>query len=202
METPTKPRQQVAKNKGGRPKQPPKLDALKQARAALANIPPAPIPQKPGVTETNPTGGGRPPAITEVTLAKLEAAFMYGCSDGEACLYAGIYPSTLYHYQKDHPEFKERKDLLKKMPFLQARQATVASFPKRPDIALRFLEDRLPEEFSPKMKHEHEHTINLAAELRERSKKYEPRPADATTIEVPPPDLRGVESGTGDDNRA
>lgn len=44
-----------------------------------------------------------------------------GCTDPEACLYAGIVPSTLYRYQESNPEYSERKETLKQNPVMKAR---------------------------------------------------------------------------------
>jgi hypothetical protein len=68
---------------------------------------------------------GRPTVFTEIALQKLEQAFAIGCTDEEACLYADIATSSLYNYQKEHPDFLERKDILKQRPVLQSRQVLV-----------------------------------------------------------------------------
>ena len=44
-----------------------------------------------------------------------------GCTDLEACLFAGINRDVLYDYQKKNPEFSDRKEQLKQNPFLLAR---------------------------------------------------------------------------------
>jgi hypothetical protein len=59
--------------------------------------------------------------MTEATLQKLEQAFLMGCTDQEACLYANIVPSTLYAYGAENPEFSERKETLKQNPYMKAR---------------------------------------------------------------------------------
>lgn len=51
--------------------------------------------------------------MTETTLAKLEEGFLMGFTDREACLYAGINPSSLYRYCEENKEYSERKELLK-----------------------------------------------------------------------------------------
>ena len=90
---------------------------------------------------------GRPPSINSVVLAKLEQAYSLGCSDGEACLYAGINPATLYKYQQKHPDFIERKNLLKKKPVLLARKTVIKGMQKDPNLAMKFLEKRKRDEF-------------------------------------------------------
>lgn len=64
--------------------------------------------------------------MTDNTLAKLEQAFLMGCTDPEACLYADIVPSTLYRYQEAHPEYCERKETLKTNPVMKARAVQLA----------------------------------------------------------------------------
>lgn len=69
--------------------------------------------------------GGRPPVIDKACLNKLEEAFSLGCTDLEACFYANISSQTLYNYQKNNPEFLERKEALKEQPVLKARKVVV-----------------------------------------------------------------------------
>jgi len=90
---------------------------------------------------------GRPSRITQGVLAKLEVAFSLGCSDREACSFAGINPATLYRYQNKNPEFSERKEGLKTCPTLIARFSVIKGFSKNPLLALRYLERKCPEEF-------------------------------------------------------
>lgn len=65
--------------------------------------------------------GGRPTVMTTAVLDKLETAWCMGATDLEACLYAGIAVSTLTKYQQSHPEYVERKNLLKTTLVLKAR---------------------------------------------------------------------------------
>ena len=67
-------------------------------------------------------GAGRPTKMTEMTVKKLEEAFLLGCTDIEACLYAGISKQTLYNYQEQVPEFIDRKEVLKANPVMKARK--------------------------------------------------------------------------------
>jgi hypothetical protein len=59
-----------------------------------------------------PLNAGRPTVMTPEIIAKLEYVFALGGTDKEACLYADIGLETLYNYQRNHPEFAERKALL------------------------------------------------------------------------------------------
>jgi hypothetical protein len=90
---------------------------------------------------------GRPPIIEGDVLQKLVDAFSLGCTDEEACIYVDISMSTLYDYQERHPEFAERKKLLKQKPFLKARNTVVGSLGD-PDHAEWYLERKGKDEFS------------------------------------------------------
>ena len=104
---------------------------------------------------TNKNGtAGRPTVVTAQALLKLEHAFGMGSSDEEACFYADISPRTLYSYQKDNPEFLQKKQLLKKRPIFLARQSTINGFEENPKLAFDYLKAALPEEF-------HSGSVNL-----------------------------------------
>ena len=45
-----------------------------------------------------------------------------GCTDAEACVFAGIGKRTLYDYQEANPEFSHQKEVLKTNPQLQAKK--------------------------------------------------------------------------------
>ena len=64
---------------------------------------------------------GRPSVMTEEVISKLEEAYSHGCTDSEACLYAGISLAPFYKWQEKNPKFKERKQQLKDQPKLHAR---------------------------------------------------------------------------------
>lgn len=93
---------------------------------------------------------GRPTVMTPETISKLEEAFEWGCSDLEACLHANISKSALYEYQQDHPEFTERKEILKKTPTLRARRTVIKEVATDGDLALKYLERKEKDEFSSK----------------------------------------------------
>ena len=65
---------------------------------------------------------GRPTVMTDEAIRKLEDAFTGGCTDLEACCYAGVSKSTLYDYCQVHPEFSERKETLKNQPVMKAKR--------------------------------------------------------------------------------
>lgn len=89
---------------------------------------------------------GRPIVVTDDVLHKLEEVFALGGTDVEACFYANISPSTLYNYQKEYPEFLERKEALKEQPVLKARRTVVSSLDD-PNHAFKYLEKKKKNEF-------------------------------------------------------
>lgn len=100
-------------------------------------------------TNKKKSNAGRPALIDDDVLQKLEAAFSWGCTDNEACIWANISPSTLYNYQLAHPEFVKRKELLKDTPNLKARQViNMALQQKDKQAAQWWLERKRKEEFS------------------------------------------------------
>lgn len=170
-----------------------KADTLAQTKAIRKQIKAIdkPKPPKP------PKGVGRHPVITQKVLDLLEAAFTFGCTDEEACAYAGISTGTFYAYQAENPQMLELKHRLRKMPAIKARNSVISSFKTRPELALRYLEDTIPDEFNSKttIKHEGEVAINFSQELKERTKKYEPKPsAKHATPQATPPDVERMES--------
>ena len=59
--------------------------------------------------------------MTPEVVTKLEEAFLLGCTDQEACFFAGISRNTMHNYQRENPEFRDRKQVLKSNPVLMAR---------------------------------------------------------------------------------
>ena len=71
--------------------------------------------------------GGQPTKMTPGTIRLLKDAFVWGCTDSEACCYAEIAPSTLYKYASEHPEFLELKNKLKDMPVMKSKRIISAA---------------------------------------------------------------------------
>lgn len=65
--------------------------------------------------------------MTDEVIRKLEEGFIKGFSDRQACLFADIAPSTLYKFCQEHPEFSERKELLKEQLKLRAKMNIAAA---------------------------------------------------------------------------
>ncbi len=99
--------------------------------------------------------GGRPTVFSGEVLQLLEDAFKLGCTDEESCLNADISTSSLYNYQKENPEFLERKKLLKETPVFIARKSVVDGLRNDSRLALMYLERKKKGEFSVKQELEH-----------------------------------------------
>lgn len=105
---------------------------------------------------------GRPTVMTQDTVNKLEQAFSMGCSDLEACLFADISRQTLYDYQERHPEFIDRKALLKQKMIFKARSVIAEALNKKDENTAKWLlERKVKDEFSTKV----ENDINVNGEL-------------------------------------
>lgn len=92
---------------------------------------------------------GRPTVLTQEAIQKLEHAFSIGATDIEACFYANIGRSTLYAYQKEHPEFLDRKEMLKEKQVLKARTVIVQALQEGDkNIAKWYLERKRKDEFA------------------------------------------------------
>lgn len=94
---------------------------------------------------------GRPTVMTEDVLQKLEFAFMRGLTDLEACLFANIGTTTLYNYCEENPEFRERKEELKKNPTAKAKLNVYEAIENKDvDVSKWYLERKAKDEFSTK----------------------------------------------------
>lgn len=92
---------------------------------------------------------GRPTVMTEETLNKLEQVFSLGGSDKEACLMAGISTQALYNYQKEHPEYVERKEQLKDLPKYKARKNIIEAIDANNiQVSQWYAERKIKDEFS------------------------------------------------------
>ena len=78
--------------------------------------------------------------VNKDAVNRLLTAYSYGCTDVEACLFAGISRTTLYKYMKKHPDFKNIREDLKQYPVLYARQCLFDHIKQNPTISLKILE--------------------------------------------------------------
>lgn len=92
---------------------------------------------------------GRPTVLTPEVVQKLEHAFSIGATDIEACFYAGISRGTLYNYQKENPDFLDRKEMLKERQVFKARMVIVQALQDGDkNMAKWYLERKRKEEFA------------------------------------------------------
>lgn len=105
---------------------------------------------------------GRPAAITEEEVEKMEEAALIGCTMSEIALYVGVSESCLYSFLKDNQEFKDRLDLLRNDTTLKARQSVRQSIIEGDPITSKwYLERKASNEFTVK----HDIDINAAGSL-------------------------------------
>ena len=114
--------------------------------------------------------GGRPSVMTANVLRKLEYAFAYDCTNEEACILAGIFPSTFYDFIKAQPKFSDTITLLRHIPVLLARQTIVHAVIDDPEKALKYLERKKKIEFSPKIELSHEGDIKNTQDISPEAK--------------------------------
>lgn len=121
--------------------------------------------------EEKKDGRGRPTVVTEKVLDIMENVFAIGGSDEEAYSQAGIAKKTFYNYQLKHPEFREKKFQLKKLPTVVARRAIYDDL-KNVDTAKWYLERKQRKEFSTRTEHQHggdkDNPINFTYEQAQR----------------------------------
>ena len=102
---------------------------------------------------------GRPRAIGEKELQKLEEAFKIGCNNREACFYADVAESTFYDFLKEYPDFSEKIDIWKSYEKIQARLVVHNALKRNDrDMAKWYLERKAKDEFSTKQ--EFDTTVN------------------------------------------
>ena len=93
---------------------------------------------------------GRPTVITQDVILKLEEAFSFGCTDLEACFYAGISKTPFYNWLAENPDFKERKEALKQWPVMVARKSVMEGCARDYKLALEYLKHKKSDEFNTK----------------------------------------------------
>ena len=105
---------------------------------------------------------GRPTEMTPETIVLLEQAWSMGCSDLEACLHANIGKTTLYNYQNQHPDFVERKQILKEKLVLKARLVIAESLNNKDENTAKwYLERKRKDEFSTKVENKLSSGMNI-----------------------------------------
>jgi hypothetical protein len=93
---------------------------------------------------------GRPPAINEATVRKLEAALATGFSISAACHFSGISRSTYYEYLATDKDFSDRMRLAEEWATFRARQVILQAIDNGDvSCAKWYLERKARFEFSP-----------------------------------------------------
>lgn len=105
---------------------------------------------------------GRPSSVTPKVLKLLVEAFEWGWSDNAACEYAGIKVHVLYNYQRSHPEFAKRKELLRKNPELLAKRNIAKSIESGDMRTSKWYLERRSPEFQVKQQIDVTHTHEIS----------------------------------------
>lgn len=90
---------------------------------------------------------GRPSVMTQDVVRKLEYAFVYDSTVEEACLYAGISRDTYYNFCKKFPDFSDRIEQLRNATTFVLRKRVVLGAMEDANLAFKYLERKLPQEF-------------------------------------------------------
>ena len=103
---------------------------------------------------SNKGAGGRPKAITEAVLRKLEEGFLRGLNVTQCCFFAEVPKSTYYDYLTAHPSYSDRIELLKSNTGMIAT-LNVHDEIKNGDVnTSKWYLERTSEDFNPKQKQE------------------------------------------------
>ena len=85
--------------------------------------------------------------MTKGTFQLLQIAYSIDANDDAACFFADITLKELNEYQAKHPEFVEQKKLWKSRLALKALATLYKAIGEDPEIAMWYLEHKMPEEF-------------------------------------------------------
>lgn len=104
---------------------------------------------------------GRPSVVTQEVINKLEQAYIMGCTDIEACLYANISRTALNNYMKKNEDFKSRREMLKKNPALKARHNIYKSLEEGDLPTSKWFAEKTMDDFNPQKKMDVVGDINM-----------------------------------------
>jgi len=104
---------------------------------------------------------GRPTAITPPVIAKLTEAFKLDVTVEEACLYAGISKDTYYRKCKADQGFTDEMQNVRSFASMLARKSVIREMENDGALALKYLERKKKEEFSPRIEQKIEGNIML-----------------------------------------
>lgn len=75
----------------------------------------------------NKPGAGRPSKLTPKISAKLQAAFAYGFTVEQACIYAEISIDSFYRWTEKNKKFSEDMTKAREKPTMKAKQVVIDS---------------------------------------------------------------------------
>jgi hypothetical protein len=110
-----------------------------------------------------------------LSSAKVEAlinAYKYGCRNEEAWISAGISDDQFYYFTDKHPEFYGIIKACKEIPNLKARQTVVTQIATDGNLAFKYLERKLPEEFGAKNNIGIAVQVNVGERMKDIKDKY------------------------------
>jgi len=95
------------------------------------------------------SNAGRPSAMTQEVVAKLESVFSLGVDDTKAIRYAGVDPSTYYRHYQANPDFAIRMQKAKDYSRIAAGSVVMDAVKNRNlKAAMWWLEKKYPTEFA------------------------------------------------------
>ena len=94
---------------------------------------------------------GRPLALENPeTRANLLAAASFDMNVEAMCAYAGIDKATYYRYIKENPDFLNEITQKQTLPYQRAIQTIITKMEDDPHLAMKYLERKHKNEFSPR----------------------------------------------------
>lgn len=111
-------------------------------------------------SKKNPEGKQKKTKLTPETVKKLEEAFSLDATVKEACFYADISREIYYKWTRENPKLSDRFEALREKLVLAARESVAKQMKSDGDLALKYLERKRKEEFSPR------HELDLQGELK------------------------------------
>ena len=106
-----------------------------------------------------PSEMGRPTVMTNLVLSKLESAFMMGATDMQACIVANISTTALYDYQKENPDYTDRKAYLKDQPNILAKMVVLGAIQDGDKNQANWLLERRDKDYVKKQENKNETEI-------------------------------------------
>ena len=127
---------------------------------------------------------GKPTIRTEEVVRKLEQAAEIDCNISEMCFHADISRETYYQWIKKDKKFADRIERIRKKPFVNAKLTLQKAIAKGDaDMALKFLERRSKEEYSPRQE------VSASVNTKDEKQAAELAKARALLAAIPPDQL-------------